>query len=83
MPPLVPLLPSLALAKLTRRRLSRAQYTIVPTDSAATYLRLQLFSPSLVQRVYRELAATLIVPGSVESKGRAYLLWPAGAAHSG
>ena len=84
MPPLVPLLTSLALARLTRRLLSRAQYTIVPTDSAATYLRLQLVSPSLVQRVYRELSATLIV-GQARSKPRAgpSCLWPAGAAHSG
>ena len=44
------------------------QYTIVPTDTPATYLRLQLHRPTLLQRVYRELAATLIVAGCVETK---------------
>ena len=51
-----------------------AQYTIVPTDTPATYLRLQLFGPTLLQRVYRELARTLIVAGYVETTGP---LWPA------
>ena len=37
------------------------RYTIVPTDTPATYLRLQLHRPTLLQRVYRELAATLLV----------------------
>ena len=44
------------------------QYTIVPTDTPATYLRLQLHRPTLLQRVYRELAATLLVAGYVETK---------------
>ena len=44
------------------------QYTIVPTDTPATYLRLQLHRPTLLQRVYRELAATLLVAGCVETK---------------